>query len=163
VRQSRYARLIALFSVEALQAFPAIKSIVLYGSVSRGLASTDSDVDLLILMESKASLCERIQQLSCIEDSWWTRRELDWLDDHEIHTHISILSLTSDEAMRLPPILLDVLEDGTQIVDDGTFLDIRGRLRARLAEAGARRVFLSPNEWYWDLVPGLATGEAYAV
>jgi len=155
VKQSRYARLVGSYSVEALETFPAIRSIVLYGSVSRGVANRDSDVDLLVLMESDESVGERIQRLSQIENSGRTRQELDWLDSHEIYTHISTLPLTRDEAAHLPPILLDVLEDGVPIVDDGTFHDIRSVLRARLVEAGAKRVFLSPNEWYWDLAPGL--------
>jgi predicted nucleotidyltransferase len=162
VKQSRYLRLIGLFSVGALQAFPAIRAIVLYGSVSRGLAKSDSDVDLLVLMDSEESVGERIQHLSRVEDTEWTKKELDWLDSHEIYTHISILPLTKEETMRLPPILLDILEDGIPIVDDGTFLDIKGKLHSRLVEAGARRVFLSPNEWYWDLAPGLPAGEMYA-
>jgi len=124
IRQSRYARLIGLFSVE---------------------------------------VGERIQKLSRVEGSGWTGQELDWLDGHEIYTHISILPLSKEEATRFPPILLDILEDGIPVVDDGTFLDIKGRLQPRLAEAGAKRVFLSPNEWYWDLAPGLAAGEVYAV
>jgi hypothetical protein len=68
-----------------------------------------------------------------------------------------------DEAAHFPPILLDVLEDGTPVVDDGAFLDIKGRLHSRLVEAGARRVFFSPNEWYWGLAPKLAAGEVYAL
>jgi predicted nucleotidyltransferase len=163
VKQSRYARLVGSYSVEALEAFPAIRSIVLYGSVSRGVANRDSDVDLLVLMDSDESVGERIQHLSQVEDSGRTREELDWLDSHEIYTHISLLPLTKDEAAHFPPILLDVLEDGTPIVDDGTFHDIRSVLHARLVEAGARRVFLSPNEWYWDLAPRLAAGEVYAL
>ena len=163
VKQSRYARLIGLFSVEALEALSAIRSIILYGSVSRGVANRDSDIDLLVLMDSDKSVGERIQQLSQVEDSGRTREELDWLDSHEIYTHISTLPLTKDEAARFPPILLDVLEDGTPIVDDGTFHEIRSLLHARLVEAGARREFLSPNEWYWDLAPGLAAGEVYAL
>jgi len=163
IRQSRYTRLIGLFSAEALQALLAVKSVVLYGSVSRAVAKSDSDVDLLVLMESEESVGERIQRLSRVEDSGWTRQELDWLDDHGIYTHISILPLTEEEAMRFPPILLDILQDGIPIVDDGTFLDIKGKLQPRLVEAGAKRVFLSPNEWYWDLAPGLAAGEVYAV
>jgi predicted nucleotidyltransferase len=163
VRQSQYLRLIGLFSVEALQAFPAIKAIVLYGSVSIGIAKSESDVDLLVLMDSEESVGERIQHLSRVEDSGWTKKELDWLDSHEIYTHISILPLTKEEATRFPPILLDILEDGIPIVDDGTFLDIKGTLHPRLVGAGARRVFLSPNEWYWDLAPRLEAGGMHAV
>jgi len=162
IRQSRYARLVGLFSVEALEALPEIKSVVLYGSVSRGVAHNDSDVDLLVLIDSGKTLGERIRQLSQVEDSRETGTELDWLDTHGVYTHISILPLTEREAMHFPPILLDILEDGIPIVDDGTFLNLRDRLRSRLVAAGARREFLSPNEWYWDLAPQLTAGEAYA-
>jgi predicted nucleotidyltransferase len=163
VKQSRYAKAIGLFSAEALDAYPAIKSIIVYGSVSRGVASNDSDIDLLVLMDSDVSVGERIQDLSRVQDSGRTSKELDWLDSHEIWTRISILPLTKDEATSFPPILLDVLEDGIPVVDDGTFLNIKRELHARLVEAGARREFLSPNEWYWDLAPRLTAGEVYAL
>jgi len=129
VKQSRYARAIGLFSAEALEAYPVIKSIIVYGSVSRGVASNDSDIDLLVLMDSDVSVGERIQDLSRVQDSGRTGRELEWLDSHEIWTRISILPLTRDEATCFPPILLDVLEDGIPVVDDGTFLKIRIELR----------------------------------
>ena len=161
--QSQYTRLIALFSAEAIRAFPQIRSIVIYGSLSRGVAERNSDVDLLILMDSQESVGERIQRLSRLEDLERIRKELDWLDDHGIYTHISILPLTEDEVARFPPVLLDILEDGIPVADDGTWLKLASTLKVRLAEAGAKRVFLSPNEWYWDLAPRLRAGEVYAV
>jgi hypothetical protein len=36
-------------------------------------------------------------------------------------------------------------------------------LHTRLVRAGARREFLSPNEWYWDLAPRLEAGDVYAL
>jgi len=113
-------------------------------------------------MNSDLSVGERIQQLSRVEDSGRTREELEWLDSHEIYTNILILPLTSDEATHFPPILLDILEDGNPVIDDGTFPKIKSSLQARLAEAGARRESLSPNEWYWDLAPRLTAAQAYA-
>jgi hypothetical protein len=93
------------------------------------IKSNDSDIDLLVLMDSDVSVGERIQDLSRVQDSGRTGRELEWLDSHEIWTRISILPLTRDEATCFPPILLDVLEDGIPVVDDGTFLKIRIELR----------------------------------
>ena len=163
VRQSRYARLVGLFSAEAIRAFPQIRSIVIYGSLSRGVAERNSDVDLLVLMDSEESVGERIQRLSQLEGIERIREELDWLDNHGIYTHISILPLTEDEATHFPPVLLDIIEDGIPVVEDDTFLRLASTLRSRLTQADAKRVFLSPNEWYWDLAPRLRAGEVYAV
>lgn len=163
VKQSRYARLLGLFTVDAIETSPTIKSTVLYGSVSRGVAKEDSDVDLFVLMDSSTSVGERIEQLSQVEDSGRAAKELDWLDARGIQTHISILPLTREEGMHFPPIMLDILEDGIPIFDDGTYQDLRSTLRSRLVEARAKREFLSPNEWYWDMAPRLTTGEVYAV
>ena len=163
IKQGRYARLIALFSIEALRLFSNIKSIVVYGSVSRGDAAKESDVDLLVLIEDERSVGERIQKLSRLEDLGAIREELEWLDSQGIFTHISILPFTEREALQFPPILLDIVEEGIPVADDGTFLELRDRLRARLMEAGAKREFLSPTEWYWDLAPGLRLGEVYAL
>jgi len=156
VPQGRYARLLGLFSVEILEAFPATNAIIVYGSVARGTAQPQSDIDVLILVsDSDESVGERIRKFSGIEDSGNTGRELEWLDGRGICTHISLLPLSLREAEQMPPILLDIVEDGITIADDGSFQKLRGMLRSRLAAQGIRREYLSPNEWYWVLSPEL--------
>jgi len=156
IAQGRYAGLIGLFSVEVLEAFPETKSIVVYGSVSRGVAEADSDVDIMILLpDSDESVGERIRKFSWLEDSGKTGKELDRLDSRGTYTHMSILPLSISEAEQMPPILLDIVEDGIPIVDDDAFLKLRDKLRSRFLTQGIRREYLSPNEWYWVLSPEL--------
>ncbi|MEM3072826.1 MAG: nucleotidyltransferase domain-containing protein, partial [Candidatus Bathyarchaeia archaeon] len=78
-KQGRYCRLIGRASVEILKKMPDVRSIVVYGSVARGVAREDSDVDMLVIMESAESLGGRLNQLLKIEALGKVKEELDWL------------------------------------------------------------------------------------
>ncbi|MBO3755130.1 MAG: nucleotidyltransferase domain-containing protein, partial [Candidatus Brockarchaeota archaeon] len=68
-KQGKYCRLIGRASVEILKKIPDVRSIVVYGSVARGVAREDSDVDMLVIMESVKTLGGRLNQLLKIEAS----------------------------------------------------------------------------------------------
>ena len=55
------------------------------------------------------------------------------------------------------PLLLDMVDDARILDDSDGVLD---RLRARLAELGARRV-PHGGGWYWELKPDLQPGEVF--
>jgi hypothetical protein len=57
------------------------------------------------------------------------------------------------------PLFLDMVQDARILHDpDGLLAARLDRLRARLAELGARRIWRG-NAWYWDLKPDLKPGE----
>ena len=58
ISQGTYARLLGSLACELFKRICGLRSIVLYGSAARGLARSDSDIDLLVIFESEASFGE---------------------------------------------------------------------------------------------------------
>jgi len=163
IRQGTYARLLGSLACELFKRICGLRSIVLYGSAARGLARSDSDIDLLVIFESKASFGERIESLTEVEFDERVEEELSWLYKHGIDTHISFLPMNPEEVKASPPILLDITEDGIELMDDGFFRSVAERFKANLERLGAKRIFISPQDWYWDLKPTIKFGEVVAI
>lgn len=163
-RQERYSRLIGLVSVEILKRFNFIvKSLVVYGSVARGNARADSDIDMLVIIDSKDSMGKRIDLLLDVEFSEKVSAELNWLYNNGVDTHISFLPLNLEEVTSFPPILLDIVDEGIILVDNGFFSKFAGEKKDYLSKLGAKRIFLSESEWYWDFKPDIKFGEVVEV
>ena len=127
-------------------------SVVLYGSVGRGEASEESDIDLLIVAEGlPKGRFERQGIFSTIE------RELG-----EDAARFSPILKTPEEASRITPLYLDLVEDSIILYDRDDFMRrVLDRLR-RLRELGARRVW-EGKSWYWILKPDLRFGEVFEI
>jgi len=163
VRQGRYGRLIGLIAAELVKRVGEIQSIVLYGSVARGVAKKDSDLDLLVLSDSNEPFGRRLDRLVTVEGCERVEEELEWLYEHGVNTHVSFLPLNAEEAKGFPPIMLDIVEDGLPLMDRGVYAPLRENLKQRLKMLGAKRVFITSEEWYWDLKPDLKFGEVFAL
>jgi len=164
LKQGRYGRLIGLASAETLRRFgSSVRSIVAYGSIARGVARKDSDVDLLVIMETTVSLGRRLEALSKIESSERVKRELDWLYGKGVDTNISFLPLSPKEAEAFPPILLDIIDEGVALFDDGFYRALVEEKKEALSKLGAKRVFISKDEWFWDLKPKMKLGEVIEI
>jgi len=159
VRQERYLQLILDASLHLMRSY-RLTSICLYGSVARGTARRDSDVDLLVVSDDfSGSLASRVERiLKDVEEK--VSGEIERLRRYGVDTGLSIYPLRREEVLRFPPILLDLTEDGIILYDEGFFLErALTRLRARLSELNARRVFIGEDSWYWDLKPDFRFGE----
>lgn len=153
---------------ELLQALKAelgdrLVSLVVFGSVARGEARPDSDVDVLIIAEGLPR--------GRIKRSLWFCRIEEELDPligqlvrkHGVATCISPVLKTPEEAKRLVPLYLDMVEDAILIYDKGGFFkSVLERLRQKLEELGARRVKLGRG-WYWVLKPDAKFGEVIEI
>jgi hypothetical protein len=129
-------------------------SIVLFGSVARGDAGENSDVDVLVIAEGfPRSLSER---RGALLDAWRAAREQQGLPA----VPWSLVTKTPEEARYHSPLYLDITEDGILLLDrDGFFQAVLEEMRVRLRELGSRRVYLSDGNWYWDLKPDFRYGE----
>ena len=69
---------------------------------------------------------------------------------------------TPEEASRITPLYLDLVEDSIILYDKDDFMRrVLDRLR-RLRELGARRVWRGKS-WYWILKPDLRFGEVFEI
>jgi predicted nucleotidyltransferase len=129
-------------------------SVVLYGSVARGTARPESDLDVLVVAEVfQGSPAERRGPLLA---AWRAARAAHGLPAVEW----SLVTKTPEEARHVSPLYLDMVEDGVLLLDrDRFFAEVLERLRARMKELGSRRVFLEDGSWYWDLKPDFRWGE----
>jgi len=137
-----------------------VVSVVLYGSVARGTAGPESDVDvLLIVREASTEYWKRLQPLLPILRR--LRKELCWkkLEEQGMMPFLSLLVLSLEEALENRCLYLDMVEEARILLDrDGFFQGKLERMRQRLKELGAKRVQRN-GDWYWDLKPDLMPGE----
>lgn len=138
-------------------------SVVLYGSVARGTATANSDVDLLVVcrrlpersFERSRLIYPILQELQPDLDT--VQRETGWLP------YLSVQMRTTDEARRTSRTYFDMVEEAILLRDrDGFFKGVLERLAARMRELGSRKVYLG-EKYDWDLKPDLKWGEVFEI
>ncbi len=163
IPQQRYCRLLGIFSAEVIKRKIGIKSIVLFGSVARGSARQDSDIDLLMVSDTFKSLGEAVDRLVDIEYSPRVLQEIEWLENNGVSTHLSFHPVSSHMLRLHPPIILDIIDEGIPIIDDGTYRMEAKKIRERMKELGAKRIWLAEDEWVWILKPDAKIGEVIEI
>ena len=133
-------------------------SVVVYGSVARGTARRDSDIDVLIVVEElPRSRFERLSIYMKAEEN--LDPLLNELLNRGYAVTISPILKTKREAERISPLYLDMVEDAIIVYDkNGFFEEILKRLRDKLRELGAERVWIG-KKWYWRLKKDYKFGE----
>jgi predicted nucleotidyltransferase len=162
LEQERYLPLI-LRSFRQTSKMLNTQSFAVYGSVARGTAGDDSDIDILIVSRDfEGSMGNRIEQLLRVEHA--VQDETGWLRRHGVNTGLSFYPLKPDEAEKLPYLFLDLTEDAVILHDEGRFLEgLLLELKAKLLRKGAVRVFTDRDKWYWDLKPDYKFGEVVEI
>lgn len=130
-------------------------SIAVFGSVARGTVTKKSDIDVLLVVKNVGkSIGERLDLTLPIV------MEISKLHGKDIYEHI----LTPEEVMKHPSILLDLTQDVKIIFDKENFLSNElGKIRDKLNNLHAERIWLDKKTWYWKLKPGIKLGEVIEI
>lgn len=133
-------------------------SVVIFGSTARDAQRFDSDIDTLIIAKGlPRGRMKRMKEFEVVEDR--VEPFLESLQKEGINTHISAIIKNPEEAETGSPLFLDMVEDARILFDkDDFFLKVLERLRKRLKELGAKRIWKG-NAWYWDLKPDYKPGD----
>ncbi len=139
----------------------ALVSVVIFGSVARNQAKTDSDTDVLIVSSAfEKGMTSRMERLVKVIGQLELTEPFTNLERRGINTWVQFHPLTKDEAKTNRAIYLDMTEDAVIVFDEDNFMkNILENLRKKLRLIGAKRVFLEDGSWYWDLKPGIKRGE----
>ena len=133
-------------------------SIVVYGSVARGEARKDSDIDLLIVADNLPK--DRLKrQKEFTEAEKEIIDEVEKLNTEGYHIEISPIIKTKTEASKISPLYLDMVEDAVIIYDKNNFIrKILERMKTQLKTLGSKRIKMG-KKWYWMLKPDYKFGE----
>jgi len=126
-------------------------SLAVFGSMGRGTARPDSDVDILLVVEGLSHWrMERVNEFKPIESSLG-------------RVMLSPVLKTPEEIKNGTPLLLDMVDDAMILYDSQDFLqNTLKALRANLTRLGAKRIWRGDN-WFWDLKPDYQRGEIFEV
>lgn len=139
---------------------PRLVSVVVYGSVARGTARTDSDIDVLIVLEPATMPPTRLRDaFDPVRDAM--KDALRQAEAEGVNTYVSPLIMTREGALRGNLVFLDMTDEARVLFDrEGFFASVMDRWRRHIAALGARRVRLDDG-WYWDLKPDYKPGDVF--
>ncbi len=129
-------------------------SICFFGSVARGEATPESDLDALVVAKGlPRDLGMRVRETNPLHEAIRKTEAYRVLRSKARSTLISDLYMTPEEIQSHPPILLDIVDHGIIIHDTNGFLaGVLEQIRDRLREFGGRKV-RTKTGYYWILKP----------
>jgi predicted nucleotidyltransferase len=124
----------------------------LFGSVARGEARPESDIDILIILAK--GLSDPMQKFLNFLEEFRQDEEYQQLRHKGFFPEPYPIILTQKELEVDPLILLDIFDHGIILWDKGGYLKEKLRkLKEKLDLLGAQRKVLPDGTWYWDLKP----------
>ena len=134
-----------------------ILSVALFGSVARGQARPDSDIDLLVVHKE----VDFNPAYRSVDIAFALKQEDEFkrLEEQGLNPQPACIFMTEGELWDRPHILLNILVEGILLFDVGVLKSRLKALKERLNALGSKRVALADGTWYWDLKPDWKPGE----
>jgi hypothetical protein len=139
-------------------------SICVFGSVAKGMAAPESDIDVLVVAEGlPTEIGLRVKETNYIHIRLKKTEPYRSLRKAGRCALISDIFLTPSEVKRHPPILLDMIDEGIILYDKDDFLRNTLRLlKNKLKALGARKI-VSAKGHYWILKPDIKPSEVVEI
>jgi hypothetical protein len=139
-------------------------SIAFFGSVARGTAARESDIDVLVVAENlPRDVGLRFRETGPVHDALKRTDAYRNLTSRGRSGFVSDIFLTPEETKTHPPILLDICYDGVLAYDRNRFLEgVLGDIDRRLKELNAKKVSASKG-YYWVLKPDAKPSEVVEI
>ena len=135
----------------------ALVSLVLYGSYARGDFDKESDVDVLVVLESISDRYALQSMLDRVEEE--LKPLFKCLNQYGYSPAISPIALSREEARVTRPLYLDIVFDAKVLYDkDGFMASVLEKVRRKLSEYGAERVKIG-SKWVTVLKKNYRFGE----
>ena len=137
-------------------------SLVIFGSMGRGTATAESDIDLLIIATDLPSgRIKRVSEFTAVENK--LQHDLDELKKNRIYPCLSPVIKTPNEVLSGSPLFFDMIYDSLILYDKERFFEtFLAHLKERLDRLGARRI-VQGDRWYWDLKPDYRAGQVFEI
>jgi predicted nucleotidyltransferase len=137
-------------------------ALAVFGSVGRGTMRSNSDIDLLLVVDPLADgRVARVEEFIAVERA--LAETLAEARRRGVETELSPVFRTPSELAHGSPLLLDMTEDARLLHDpQGVLAEALQKVRERLAALGARRIRRG-NAWYWDLKPDYQPGDVFSL
>jgi len=139
-----------------------VLSVALFGSIARGTAKKDSDIDLLIIHNEVS--CDPLKKFVDMQLEIENGIAYNELRAKDFYPCLSPIFMTPDEVSIKPLILLDIMDHGLILKDEnGILLDKIQKLKKRLEELGSQKIVFEDSSWAWDLKPDWKPGEVIEI
>jgi len=165
IAQKEYLPFLDLLVAKLVEGFwGRLVSLIIFGSLAAGRAKAESDIDLLIVAEGLPErYSDRLRLWRRVVSGLEVERLRLWRE-RGIYPLIDPILLTPEEAGRVQPFYLDLLNASIIVYDRGGFMrGVLERLRAKLRELGSIKVELPNGAWYWVVKPDAGVGEVIEV
>lgn len=139
-------------------------SVCFFGSVVRGEATPESDIDVLVVAEKlPRDVGFRTRETNFIHKRLRRSEAYRKLRSQGMSAFLSDILLTPDEVRAHPPILLDMTDEAALVYDKDDFLQsVLESIRRRLKELGAKKV-TAKKGYYWILKPNAEPTEVVEI
>jgi len=126
-------------------------AVILFGSIARGDAKSNSDVDLLVIASNlPKSYLKRAAMLTQVVVKTRSLRVKLW--SKNIYTSLQILAYTPEEMKRFHSFYFDLAFDGILLYSRGGYGEkLLSEIRRRIEAMGVKRVYTSGGNWYWTV------------